>query len=36
MDGGFKEYFQNLDQDRIDFVVEFLAKFEVFLEKVLQ
>ncbi len=36
MDGGFKKYFQSLDQDRIDFVVEFLAKFEVFLKKVLQ
>ncbi|MDX2512840.1 MAG: MarR family winged helix-turn-helix transcriptional regulator [Desulfobacterales bacterium] len=35
MDGGFKEYFENLNQDRIDFLVEFLAKFEVFLKKVL-
>ena len=36
MDGGFKKYFENLNQDRIDFVVEFLTKFEVFLKKVLQ
>ena len=36
MDGGFKEYFQNLNQDRIDFVVKFLAKFEVFLQKALK
>lgn len=36
MDGGFGEYFHNLDQDRIDFIVAFLAKFEVFLKRALQ
>ena len=36
MDGGFKDYFKNLSQDRIDFLVEFLAKFEVFLKRILQ
>ena len=36
MDGGFREYFHNLDQDRIDFVIEFLTKFETFLKRALQ
>ena len=36
MDGGFKEYFKNLSQDRIDFLVEFLTTFEVFLKRILQ
>ena len=36
MDGGFKEYFNNLSQDRIDFIVEFLEKFEVFIKRILR
>jgi DNA-binding MarR family transcriptional regulator len=36
MDGGFKEYFNRLNQDRIEFLVEFLEKFEVFLKRILQ
>jgi len=36
MDGGFKTYFQNLDQDRVDFIAEFLEKFEHFLKRALR
>jgi DNA-binding MarR family transcriptional regulator len=32
-DGGFYDYFDSLSQDKIDFLVEFLANFEVFLKK---
>jgi len=35
MDGGFREYFHNLDQDRIDFMAEFLRKYETFLKRIL-
>jgi DNA-binding MarR family transcriptional regulator len=30
MDGGFKAYFENLEQDKIDFLDEFLSKMETF------
>jgi DNA-binding MarR family transcriptional regulator len=35
MDGGFKSYFTNLDQSRIDFLIEFLEKLETFLKRAL-
>ena len=36
MDGGFYEYFNSLSQDKIDFLVEFLDTFEVFLKRTSQ
>lgn len=36
MDGGIEAYFSNLDQDRIDFIMEFLGKVELFLKRTLQ
>jgi len=33
MDGGFKEYFMGLNQDKIDFLTEFMDKVEKFLKK---
>ena len=33
MDGGFKEYFMGLNQNRIDFLLEFLDKVEVFIKR---
>ncbi len=33
MDGGFREYYLNLDSDKIDFLFEFLARIEDFLKK---
>ena len=35
MDGGFQEYFMNLDKSRIDFLIEFLDNLEVFLKRAL-
>ena len=35
MDGGFKEFFLNLKPERIDFLIDFLAKLETFLKKAL-
>ena len=35
MDGGFKEFFLNLKPERIDFLIDFLAKLEIFLKKAL-
>jgi DNA-binding MarR family transcriptional regulator len=36
MDGGFRQFFHNLEQERIDFIVEFLTKFEGFLRSALR
>jgi len=36
MDGGFKAYFIKLDQDRIDFLIEFMSRVEDFLKRTLQ
>ena len=36
MDGGFKDYFTSLSQDRIDFLVEFMARVEDFLKRAMQ
>ena len=33
MDGGFRDYFMNLDRDKIDFLLEFLDKLEIFLKR---
>jgi DNA-binding MarR family transcriptional regulator len=33
MDGGFRDYFINLDRDKIDFLLEFLGKLEIFLKR---
>lgn len=33
MDGGFKDYFQSLEQEKIDFLDEFLTKVETFLKQ---
>ena len=33
MDGGFKAYFTNLSQDKLDFLIEFLTRFETFMTK---
>ena len=33
MDGGFREYYLNLDPSKIEFLFEFLARIEDFLEK---
>jgi len=33
MDGGFRDYFLNLDQGKIDFLFEFLGKLESFLKR---
>ncbi len=33
MDGGFKAYFRSLDQDRIDFLIEFLDKVQDFMKR---
>ena len=33
MDGGFKTYFRSLDQDRIDFLIEFLDKVKDFMKR---
>jgi len=33
MDGGFKEYFRSLDQDRIDFLIEFLNRVRDFMRR---
>ena len=35
MDGGFKAFFLNLKPERIDFLIDFLAKLETFLKKAL-
>ena len=36
MDGGFKEFFLNIKPERIDFLIDFLAKLETFLKKALK
>ena len=36
MDGGFKEYFLGLDQDKLDFMIEFMNKVEDFLKKAMK
>lgn len=36
MDGGFRDYFSGLDQERIDFLFEFMSRVEAFLIRVLQ
>jgi DNA-binding MarR family transcriptional regulator len=36
MDGGFKEYFLGLDQGKLDFLIEFMNKVEVFLKKAMK
>ena len=33
MDGGFKTYFRGLEQDRIDFLIEFMAKVQDFMKR---
>lgn len=33
MDGGFKDYFQSLEQEKIDFLDEFLVKVETFFKQ---
>jgi len=33
MDGGFKDYFQGLDQEKIDFLDEFLVYVETFIKQ---
>ena len=33
MDGGFRDYFMNLDRDKTDFLLEFLNKLEIFLKR---
>lgn len=33
MDGGFRDYFLNLDREKIDFLLEFLGKLEIFLKR---
>lgn len=33
MDGGFRDYFLNLDQGKIDFLIDFLGKLETFLRR---
>ena len=33
MDGGFKDYFMSLSQERIDFLMEFMFKVEIFLKR---
>jgi DNA-binding MarR family transcriptional regulator len=35
MDGGFKDFFLNLNRERIDFLIEFLGKLELFLKRAL-
>jgi len=35
MDGGFKAFFQNLEKERVDFLIEFLEKLETFLKRAL-
>ncbi len=36
MDGGFKEYFLGLDQGKLDFLIEFMNKVEVFLKRAMK
>jgi DNA-binding MarR family transcriptional regulator len=36
MDGGFKEYFMNLDHEHIDFLMTFLDRLETFLKRAMQ
>jgi DNA-binding MarR family transcriptional regulator len=36
MDGGFKDYFMALDQDRIDFLKEFMGKVELFIKQAMK
>jgi len=36
MDGGFKEYFINTSQDKIDFLLEFMSKVEDFLKRAMK
>ena len=36
MDGGFKEYFLGLNQDKLDFLIEFMNKVDNFLKKAMQ
>lgn len=36
MDGGFKDYFMALDQDRIDFLKEFMGKVELFIKRAMK
>ena len=36
MDGGFKDYFMALDQDRIDFLKEFMGKVEFFIKQAMK
>jgi len=35
MDGGFRDYFSNLNPERIDFLIEFLGKLEIFMKRAL-
>ena len=36
MDGGFKEYFLGLNQDKLDFLIEFMNKVDNFMKKAMQ
>ena len=36
MDGGFKEYFLGLDQSKLDFLIEFMNKVEVFFKNAMK
>jgi len=36
MDGGFKEYFMGLNQDKLDFLIEFMNKVEDFLKNAMK
>ena len=36
MDGGFKDYFMALDQDRIDFLKEFMGRVEFFIKQAMK
>ena len=36
MDGGFKEYFMGLDQDKIDFLIEFMGRVETFIKQAMK
>ena len=36
MDGGFKEYFLELNQDKLDFLIEFMNKVDNFMKKAMQ
>jgi DNA-binding MarR family transcriptional regulator len=36
MDGGFKTYFQDLSQDKVDFLIEFMKRTEDFLRRTME